>query len=197
MALRSLSKLLVSLSLLACTSAFAAPLVVNVAGVESYGEYGDSGNTVLTYNVGANVTITGISYNVNVTAFDPSWLSELSLAFEDSSQNEGVYFNPAFLDDDSGTGTYSDFADLVDLGLSFQVGADGILRLEFFEGYDDFVGADGIWNFGTITFTTDAVDVPPPSGDVPEPASALLIGAGLAGMGYAARRRRNSATTAV
>jgi len=196
MALRSLSKLLVSLSLLACTSAFAAPLVVNVAGVESYGEYGDGGNTVLTYNVGANVTITGISYNVNVTAFTPSWLSELSLAFEDSSQADGVFFNPAFLDDDPGTGTYSDFADLVELGLSFQVGADGILRLEFFEGFDDFDGADGIWNFGTITFTTDAVDVPPPSGDVPEPASALLIGAGLAGMGYAARRRRSGVKTA-
>jgi len=193
MSLRSLSKMLVGLSLLACTSAFAAPLVVNVAGIESYGEYGDGDNTVLTYNVGANVTITGISYNVNVTAFDPSWLSELSLSFEDSSQSDGVFFNPAFLDDDSGTGTYSDSADLVDLGLSFQVGADGLLRLEFFEGFDDSsVFPDGIWNFGTITFLTDAVDVPPP-GDVPEPATGMLMGAGLALMGYTARRRRNGA----
>lgn len=189
MSLRSLSKLLVSLSFLACTSAFAAPLVVNVAGVQSFGEYGDSANTVLTYNVGANVTITGISYNVNLTAFSPSWLSELSLSFEDSAQSDGIFFNPAFGDDASGTGNYADFADLIDLGLSFQVGADGILRLEFFEDLDDFAGADGIWNFGTITFTTDAVDVPP-AGDVPEPASALLIGAGLAAMGYAGRRRR-------
>ena len=194
MTLRSLSKLLVSLSLLACTSAFAAPLVVNVAGVESYGEYGDSGNTVLTYNVGANVTITGISFNVNVTAFDPSWLSELSLAFEDSAQSNGVFFNPAFTEDDPGTGTYSDAADLVELGLSFQVGADGLLRLEFFEGFDDAsVSPDGIWNFGTITFITDAVDVP---GEVPEPASGLLMGAGLALIGYTARRRRTARSAA-
>lgn len=189
MSLRSLRKLLVSLSLLACTSAFAAPLVVNVAGAESFGEYGDSSNTVLTYNVGANVTITGISYNVNLTAFTPSWLSELSLAFGNSAQTDVVAFNPGFGDDGAGTGIYADSADLVDLGLSFQVGADGILRLEFFEDYDDFDGADGIWNSGTITFLTDAVDVPP-SGDVPEPASALLVGAGLAAMGYAGRRRR-------
>jgi len=194
MLFRSLSKALVGLSFLACTSAFAAPLVVNLAGVESYGEYGDSGNTVLTYNVGANVTITGISYTVNVTAFTPSWLSELSLAFEDSAQNNGVFFNPAFLDDNAGTGTYADFADLTALGLSFQVGADGILRLEFFEGYDDFVGADGIWNVGTLTFTTDAVDGPP-TGDVPEPASGLLMGAGLALLGYTARRRNAAKAT--
>jgi hypothetical protein len=188
MSLRSLRKLLVSLSLLACTSVFAAPLVVNVAGMESYGEYGDGGNTVMTYNVGANVTITGISFDVNVTAFSPSWLSELSLAFEDSSQLNGIFFNPAFLDDSPGTGSYSDSADLVDLGLSFQVGADGLLRLEFFEGYDDFEGADGIWNFGTITFMTDAVDGP--GGEVPEPATGMLMGAGLALIGYTARRRK-------
>ena len=165
-------------------------------GIESVGEYGDSGNTVMTYNVGANVTITGISYTVNVTAFTPSWLSEISLAFEDSAQNNGVFFNPAFLDDNAGTGTYADAADLTALGLSFQVGADGILRLEFFEGFDDSaVSPDGIWNFGTITFITDAVDGPP-TGDVPEPTSTLLIGAGLALMGYTARRRRGASEAA-
>lgn len=194
MTLRSLKTFLTGLSLLACSSVFAAPLVVNVAGIQSYGEYGDAGNTVLTFNVGANVTITGISYNVNVTAFTPSWLSELTLAIEDSTQADGIFFSPGFADDNPGTGTYADSADLVALGLEFAVGADGILRLEFFEGFDDFVGVDGVWNFGTITFTTDAVD--PPTGDVPEPATGMLMGAGLALMGYTARRRRARTLTA-
>lgn len=189
MSLRALSKMIVGLTLLACTSVFAAPLVVNVAGIQSFGEYGDADNTVLTYNVGANVTITGISYNVNLTAFSPSYLSELALAFEDSSQAKGVFFTPALDDLNPGTGTYADSADLVALGLDFQVGADGILRLEFFEDFDDgSVAPDGIWNFGTITFFTDAVD-PVDPGEVPEPATGMLMAAGLALMGYTVRRR--------
>jgi hypothetical protein len=192
MSLRSLSKLLVSLSLLACTSVFAAPLVVNVAGIESYGEIGDTGNTVLTFNVGAFATITSIAYNVNVTAFSPSYLSEIGLYFGDTDQSTGVFFTPGFADADPGTGTYADSADLVDFGLAFQVGADGLLRLEFFEDFDDAsISPDGIWNFGTITFTTDAVDVPP-GGEAPEPATGMLMGAGLALMGYTARRRKNT-----
>lgn len=191
MSIRSLSKLLVSFSLFACTTVFAAPLVVNIAGAQSFGEYGDSDNVVLTFDVGANATITAVSYNVNITAFTPSWLSELSLSFESSDQSDGVFFNPGFDDDNAGTGTYADSADLTALGLSFQVGADGILRLEFFEGFDDFAGADGIWNFGTITFETDVVAPPV---DVPEPATGLLLGAGLAALGYTSRRRRRAAT---
>jgi len=184
MILRFLSKLLVSLSLLACTPVFAAPLVVNVAGIQSYATIGDSGNTVLTFNVGAFATITGIAYNVNLTAFNPSYLSELALYFGDSDQTTGVFFTPGFEDTHPGTGTYADAADLVALGLDFQVGADGLLRLEFYEDFNDTsVTPDGIWNFGTITFLTDAVDVP-------EPASGLLIGAGLALIGYGARRRK-------
>jgi hypothetical protein len=192
MSLRALSKMIAGLSLLACTSVFAAPLVVNVAGIESFGEYGDSGNTVLTYNVGANATITGISYTVNLTAFSPSYLSELALAFEDSSQADGVFFTPGFEDANPGTGTYTDSADLVNLGLQFQVGADGLLRLEFFEDFDDgAVSPDGIWNFGTITFFTDVID-PVDPGEVPEPATGMLMGAGLALMGYTARRRNRA-----
>jgi hypothetical protein len=41
--------LLVGLSFFACTSLFAAPLVVDVTGVQSNGEFGDPDNTVLTF----------------------------------------------------------------------------------------------------------------------------------------------------
>jgi hypothetical protein len=195
MKLSSVAKALASLSFLACTSLFAAPLVVDVTGVQSVGEIGDPGNTVMNLNVGANATITAISYSVNLTAFNPSWLSEIGLAFTDSDGIEGVVFNPGFDDENPGTATYADSADLTALGLSFSVGADGILRLEFYEDFDDSqVNPDGRWNFGTITFNVEGgtvlppVDPGTPGGQVPEPASALLIGAGLAALGY--RRRR-------
>ncbi|MBD8725342.1 PEP-CTERM sorting domain-containing protein [Oxalobacteraceae sp. CFBP 13708] len=185
MSLASFSKLLVSLSLFACASVFAAPLVVNVAGIQSQGEIGDSGNTVLTYNVGANSVITSVAYSFNLTAFSPSWLTEIGLAFTDSDSLDGVAFNPGLGNNSPGTASYAGFGDLVDLGLDFAVGADGILRLEFYEDFDDFAGVDGVWNFGTITFGIEPVNV-----EVPEPASGLLLGAGLAMMGYANRRRQ-------
>ena len=37
-----LNKLFVGLSLLACTSAFATPFTFDVAGVQSFGEFGDA-----------------------------------------------------------------------------------------------------------------------------------------------------------
>jgi len=205
MKLNTVAKALAGLSFFACTSLFAAPLTINVAGMQSYGEFGDPGNTVLTYNVGANSIINSISYSVNVTAFTPSWLSEIALAFTGSDvDGDGVFFTPAFDTNAAGTGTYSDSADLVALGLSFAVGADGILRLEFFEDFDDAsVTPDGIWNSGTITFDIEGYvpggpDVPPVDpgtpGEVPEPATALLMAAGLGMIGYGRRRRAAKAS---
>jgi len=201
MSLRSFSQLIASLSLFACMSVSAAPLVVNIANISSWGELGDEANTVLTYDVGANATITSMSYDVNVTANRPSWLSELGLAFTNSTVTRGVLLAPGGFDDFAGTATYAASIDLVAESLSFMVGSDGILRLEFFEGFDDSgLNPDGVWNFGTLTFNVEAGTPEVPGdpgtpGEVPEPATALLIAAGLGMLGY--RRRRAAGAAAV
>lgn len=189
MFLKSFSKLLVGLSFLASASAFAVPttITVDLANIESHGQLGDFDNFVGFIDVGANSTITSIGFDLNLTAFSPSWLSEMRVAIESSDLLDGVYFTPGVGVTQAGTGSYSGFADLVALGLDFQVGADGLLRFEFYESFDDFLGADGIWNFGTFVLGVDTVEAPP--SDVPEPASALLLAAGLATMRYAGRRR--------
>lgn len=188
MLLKSFSKLLVGLSFLASASVFAAPTTVTVdfSDIPSYGYLGDSDNFVGFIDVGANSHITSIAFDVNLTATSPSWLADMVVAFERTDFLAGLYLTPAFDVPSAGTGSYSGFGDLVALGLDFTVGEDGLLRVEFFENWDDLFGVDGTWNFGSFTFGVDTVDGPAP---VPEPASALLLAAGLAGMRYAGRRR--------
>lgn len=190
MSVRSFKQLLVGVSLLACTSAFATPFTFDIAGSRSVGEFGNGGNDVYEINVGANATITSVSYNVNLTAFPPSFFYEMFLAFTNSSATRGANLQPGIGVNEAGTQTFTGMEDLIADDFSFSVDTDGILRLEFYESFDDeSVSPDGVWNFGTITFNTDA-------SEVPEPATGMLIGAGLALMVCTARRRRNAVKTA-
>jgi len=154
-------------------------LNVDVTGIFSYDPYGDVLNVVQNYNIGANSHVIGIGWDVDLFADSPSWLSELTVAFEDSAQLGGVFLAPGAGDDFSGSASYSSggVLDLVGLALDFNVGPDGILRLEFFEGFDDFANDwDGIWDAGTLT--VEYV--------VPAPGAMALFGAG----GLVALRRR-------
>lgn len=187
MSLPTLKTLCASTLFFASTSLFAAPLVVDIDGVDSTGEFGNPGNTVLTYDIGANARVTRVSYSIDVSAYSPSWLTELGLAFTNSALTEGVLLRPSEFDETSGSATYADTLDLVSNDLAFFVGDDGLLRLEFYEELDDFsVVPDGRWNAGTITFDY----TPGAAAAVPEPATALLLGGGAMLMGFTCRRRR-------
>ena len=174
-------------------TANAATLIVDVSGSQSFYDFLTPGNTVNTYDIGANSHVTGLTYDVNITAFSPSYLSEARIAYTDSGVTAGVTTAPGFGNDFSGTQSFVGSADLIALGLDFNVGADGILRLEYFEDFDDgSVSPDAIWNSGTLTFTYDTV-----GGGVPEPAAWALLMLGFGAIGGAMRgRRRQEVTTA-
>lgn len=167
----------------AVTPAATGSVVVDVTGIGSYNTLGSPSNTVLTYNIGAESTVTSVSWNFSITAFAPSWLNEIQVTFTGSDLfGAGVTFTPS---DTSAAGTesFSGSASLEELGLAFQVGADGILRLEFHEDFFDASAVpNGIWNSGTLTLNYVTA--------VPEPTTYGLMALGLGVLGVAARRRK-------
>ncbi|MCV2349510.1 PEP-CTERM sorting domain-containing protein [Paucibacter sp. Y2R2-4] len=160
-------------------------LVVDVAGAQSVGLPGDPGNTVKFFNVGANATIASVDWNVTLTAFGESWLADMQVSFSSSAGNDGVVFTPG-TEFFAGTKTYTGSASLTDLGLAFNVQADGILRVEFSESWKDGAPgvADGQWDSGNITFGVTAA--------VPEPSTYGLMAVGLIAVGAIARRRKTA-----
>lgn len=161
-----------------------ADVLINVAGIASVATEGAAGNTVLTVNVGAGSSVVGIGWDVNITASVPSWLSEMEVGLRPTSGSSGVFFVVASDDYFSGTASYSSggVLDLVGAGLNFNAAADGVVRIEFYEAFNDTaVNPDGIWNSGALTLRVVAV---------PEPATYALLAMGLFAVGAVARRRQ-------
>lgn len=168
------------------TAVHAASFVVDFSNIDSVDERGAADNVTLGFTLGAGAFVTGFSWDVEVTAHAPSWLSELTLDFGNSS-GEGVVFSPAGDVDAPGSFSSAGHLDLLNSGLAFRLRPDGRLLLEFHDWYDDAPGlADGRWNTGTLRFDYVAA--------VPEPASYAMFALGLLAVG-AARLRRRATTT--
>ena len=165
----------------------------DVSGIESHDGLGSPGNTVIALDLatalgfapGTPLTFNGIAWDVNLTAgLDPggaSWLSELSIYFDDNvaPDGTGLFVSPGAGDDGPGTGDYTLGATkLADVGIGDIALPDGVLRMEFFEGYDDAPGIDGIWNSGSVWLQV---------AEVPAPGAAAVLGLG--GLAMSRRRR--------
>lgn len=176
--------------------ASAGLITVDVSGVESNGPQGDPLNTTITVDLaaelgaasGTQVNVDGLGWDVTIEAFTPSWLSEASIAFDNSGGTTQLILAPGAGDDLPGVGTYSS-GGIIDLstvspGLNFSL-SDGVLVLEFFDSFDDGLDPEAIWRSGTLTIEAFAADV-----DVPAPAAIVLLATGL--FGVALRRRRRN-----
>jgi MYXO-CTERM domain-containing protein len=166
---------------------------VDISNTESRFALSDPGNVVLNIDLaaalglasGSQVTMTSIGWDVNLTTFGASWLSEARMYFDDNIAPDlsGLFLTPGIGNGFGGTNVNFASAgqiDFSDNAIPNIVLPNGVLRIEFFEGFvDDTLGADAIWDLGSTLF----VGVQ----EVPAPGAAAVLGlAGLAGL----RRRR-------
>jgi hypothetical protein len=158
-------------------------LTLNVAGITSFDGLGATGNTLLRLNAEPGAPVDLLSWSLSLSTLGASWLSEATVLFTNSN-GDGVLFSPGLGDDFAGTRGYSGSVSLVGLQLGFNVLADGQLLVEFFETFDDNVGAaDALYLSGNISFAGIGV--------IPEPATYGLMALGLFGVAVAARRRKS------
>lgn len=152
---------------------------IDASDAVSFAALGNANNTVLTIDLAANAHVTGIGWDMILTTFLGSWGSEARIALGSTDANF-LFLQPSSVQGGVTNAPYSSngILDLVDLELDFFVGADGVLRLEFFESFvDSQTEPDAIWQSGS----TIAVQW------VPAPGAIALLGvAGLVG----SRRRR-------
>jgi hypothetical protein len=162
----------------------------DVTGIESWDPVSDASNVVIEFDIaaalglpsGSSVTMTSIGWDVTLTAFSPSWRSEIGVYMDDNIAPDlsGLFLRPGVADSTPGTGTYSSGGqvDLSDNAIPNVVLPNGIMRLEFYESFDDFSnGVDGTWDAGQLLIGV---------AEIPAPASLALLGLG----GLVAGRRR-------
>jgi uncharacterized repeat protein (TIGR01451 family) len=124
---------------------------VDLTGAVGNGAAGDPSNTVINLDIGAGNKVTGVAADLTVTANDPSWLAEAVLTYGSTTTGQ-IDLTPAGEVEEPGTADYSTGGVLVlaDLELpDIEVDADGILKLEFNEAFDDTsVNPDANWSNG-------------------------------------------------
>jgi len=121
-------------------------------GIESWDLQGDPDNVVMDLDIGAGNEVTGVSFDVSImTSGNGSWCSEATLGMTNTS-GTGFFLNPGTGEDAPCDGgmefSSAGIMDFTDNGLPNIVpDADGILRLEFFESFDDVADdIDAFWN---------------------------------------------------
>ncbi|MEM7084492.1 MAG: hypothetical protein AAF465_17360 [Pseudomonadota bacterium] len=162
----------------------ASAAVFNIAiDAETIDGLGAPGNQVVTIDLatalggaaGSEVLIDAIGWDLTVETVGASWMSEATLGLGDSA-GAALFVSPGAGFDAPGTMLFSTggLIDLVGLDLEFTL-SDGVLVIEFFEGFDDVAGM-------TDAFLNGSIDISANLTAVPVPAAVWLMGSALLGL---------------
>ena len=191
--------LVLALATVGVVSAQAVTLTttIDLAGLQSISTWSTPGNWRLDMDLDAvfgdhsNYVFTGIAWDVNYTANDPSWLSEA--VFSVNSLDGLQYSDTAFFIDQDNPGTASSASGGI-IGLDsqysiYRTSTDGTIAFGpvdtawlqlYLDFHDSSVSPDGVYNSGFVTLQFEAEPVP-------EPATMAALGLGVAAL---LRRRR-------
>lgn len=156
-----------------------ATITVDVSGISFNDAQFSPLNQTLAIALAVGAEVTGIGWDVNLTTIGSSWASEAVIDFE------GQIFLTVAAGDNFGVSNQNynsgGILDLsADAGLpNITLGGDGVLNLEFFEGFVDN-GGTGDASFGAGSTLTLQVR------GIPAPGSLAVLGLG----GLVATRRR-------
>lgn len=160
----------------AVLTAGAGPIfeVVDISGVESRNGLGDGANVVLLINLAPNAEVVGFDWELFYTPRAPSWTDEPNMRFSDTGQTSNYNWD---MGDWGGVSNSDPIALAGSDVFSIMLGADGVLRLEFWEDFVDYNGRDGTYSNSVLVISY-----------IPAPSCLALLGlAGLVGT----RRRRS------
>ncbi len=153
-------------------------ITVDVSGITFNDALGSPLNETLGVALAVGAEVTGIGWDVNLSSIGASWASEAVMNFE------GQIFLTVGVGDDfpvtNQNYNSAGFIDLSDNGLpNITLGGDGVLDIEFFEGFVDNAGSgDAIFEAGsTLQLQVSGI---------PTPGSLAVLGLG----GLVAGRRR-------
>ena len=151
-------------------SSRATTITLDVTGTDSWDGYLDTSNDIIYQAIPAGDLMTGIGWDVTITTIasglpGTSYLSEAKIYFDGSDQDGyGLFLTPGVSMSSPGSAFFSSsgIIDLTDNGIpDIPILTDGLLHLQFYEGYDDLADAvDGIWVSGTLTIVHEAPTAP-------------------------------------
>ncbi len=178
-----------AIALYASSAVAQSTIDVDLAGWETYGEYGNANNSEELVNIGAGSTVTGFEWiNLVFNTDNGSWQSELVLSVEDFDFAGFIEWRPSSV---SGTGTYNGSGAWGTggggggpwgAGDPFITERGGVFA-SIYESFDD---VDGDTRDAWIVGGTLRIHYAPAA--IPEPSALALLA--MASVGLVARRRR-------